>query len=349
MTMAPPIRLKHVHRFRDRHGRVRHYLRLPGRKAEALPGPPGSPAFMAAYNAAIAITAPPPAIGAGRTLPGSLDALAVAFYAAESFTGLAASTQRAYRNLLEAMRAKHGNKPWAMLDAEGVRLLMAEKQGTPTAANHRLRMLRALARHAIDLGWRQDDPTTAVRKHRYDAGEGFKAWPEALVQQFRNHWPEDSLPRRALELMREGGLRRSDAVRVGRQHRQGGLLVLRQEKTGLEVTVPISAQLDRVLMHTPAGQMLYLALPNGTARSSRGFYNTFIAWCAEAGIPPGYGPHGLRKARGNEVADAGGSEFEVMAALGQADPKSARPYTRQANRRRLAQSAADKVRVMREG
>jgi integrase len=201
----------------------------------------------------------------------------------------------------------------------------------------------ALALLSIQLGWRRDDPTAGVRKARYSAGDGFRTWPASEVEKFRAHWPEESVARRAFELMREGGLRRSDAVRVGRQHVQGGLLVLRQAKTGEEVAAPITPLLARVLAHTPPGHMLFIPRAGGTPRSPRGFYNTFIAWCRNAGVLPGYGPHGLRKARGNEVADAGGSEWEVAAALGQSSPSSSRPYTRQANRRRLAMSAAAKV------
>ncbi len=337
------IKLRHINRFRDRHGHLRHYLRLPGRSAVALPGAPGSPEFMAAYHAEIAKAAPAPREARAAVHPGSFDALAIAYYASDAWAELRGSTQAAYRRIVESIRAKHGANPWRLLDPEGVRLLLAEKRGHPTAANHRLRVLRALATLAMDLGWRRDDPTAGVRKHRYDPGEGFRSWPEEEVAKFRAHWPEESLPRRAFELLREGGLRRSDAVRAGRQHVQGGLLVMRQAKTGGEVTAPISPTLARVLAHTPAGQMLFIPLPDGRQRSPRGFYNSFRTWCDEAGIAPGLSPHGLRKARGNEVADAGGSEFEVMAALGQSDPKSARAYTKRANRRRLALSAAEKV------
>jgi hypothetical protein len=48
------IRLKYVHEFIDRHGKVRRYARLPGRKRVPLPGVPGSSEFMEAYQAALA-------------------------------------------------------------------------------------------------------------------------------------------------------------------------------------------------------------------------------------------------------------------------------------------------------
>jgi hypothetical protein len=47
------IKLQYVHEYRDRHGKVRRYVRRPGSRRVALPGLPGSPEFMQAYQDAI--------------------------------------------------------------------------------------------------------------------------------------------------------------------------------------------------------------------------------------------------------------------------------------------------------
>ena len=47
------IRLPYINEFRDRHGKIRRYLRQPGCKAVPLPGLAGSAEFMAAYQAAL--------------------------------------------------------------------------------------------------------------------------------------------------------------------------------------------------------------------------------------------------------------------------------------------------------
>jgi hypothetical protein len=44
---------KYVNGFVDRHGRSRHYLRLPGQKAVSFPGLPYSTEFMTAYAEAM--------------------------------------------------------------------------------------------------------------------------------------------------------------------------------------------------------------------------------------------------------------------------------------------------------
>ena len=71
------LRLKHIHRFRDRHGKVRHYFRRAGQRVP-LPGLPGSEEFMAAYQAALACQPQRQPIGATRLQPGSVAALVFA-------------------------------------------------------------------------------------------------------------------------------------------------------------------------------------------------------------------------------------------------------------------------------
>jgi hypothetical protein len=74
------IKLKYVNAFANRgrqDKRMRYYFRRRGTKAIPLPGLPGSEEFMAAYAAALA-GLPDVAIGASRTLPGTINALAVA-------------------------------------------------------------------------------------------------------------------------------------------------------------------------------------------------------------------------------------------------------------------------------
>jgi hypothetical protein len=154
------VKLQHVNTFADRHGRLRSYLRLPGRKALVLPGQPGSPEFMAAYNAAITGAAPPP--GASKVLPGSLDDLVVSWYASDHWTTLRGTTQAHYRRVIENLRKEHGDKPIRLMTPAGVRKLM---EGRPaTMANRVLRLIGLLLRHAIELGWRDDDPTRAISR-----------------------------------------------------------------------------------------------------------------------------------------------------------------------------------------
>jgi len=79
------IRLRYVHEFLDRHGKVRRYARLPGRKRVPLPGAPGSNEFMEAYQAALAGEPPQSGVGTSRTKPGTVSATVASYFSSRAF------------------------------------------------------------------------------------------------------------------------------------------------------------------------------------------------------------------------------------------------------------------------
>ena len=93
----PLVRLRHVNKFVDRHGRVRIYFRQAGCKAIPLPGPIGSPEFMEAYNAAI--SEPLPKVGVPLKA-GTLAALAISYFISATFNDKRPETQRTGAALL---------------------------------------------------------------------------------------------------------------------------------------------------------------------------------------------------------------------------------------------------------
>jgi len=332
------VRLKHVHRFRDRHGHVRHYLRLPGHRAVPLPGAPGSAEFLRAYHAALEAGAPPPPGPA----PGTFNALAVSYYASARFADLRATTQAHYRRLVEHLRNRHGTKPVALLDGQGVRRLLAEHAGSPAAANHTLRILRLLCAHGVEAGLLREDPTLGVKRRRYDV-RGYRTWTEAEIARFEAHHPSGSAARLAFALLLYTGQRRSDVVRMGRQHVSDGTIDVRQVKTGRRLKLPIHPALAAELARAPQGQLTFLARPDGTARTSNGFYNTFRAWCAEAGLPVGLSPHGLRKAAARRLAESGATIHEIAAVTGHRSLQEVAVYTEAAEQAALATRAMARV------
>lgn len=341
--MAPVtvIRLKHLNRFKDRHGKIRHYLRVPGCKPAALAGEPGSPEFMASYHAAVAAAAPTkPA--APRLPPGSLDALAVSLYGSADWGALRASSQANYRRIIERLRAGHGDKPVARLDARGVRALMAERQAHPTAANHLLRVLRMLMRHAIDQGICDTDPTFGVRRHKVRV-KGFSAWTEADIAAYEARWPSGTRQRLAMALLLYTGQRRSDVVRMGRQHVTGRRIAVRQVKTGAALSIPIHAALAVELLAAPADRLTFLATEAGPGFTPNGFYMRFMEWCREAGIETGRSPHGLRKACGRRLTEAGCTPHEIGSILGHRTLSEMQKYTESAGQELMADRAMTRL------
>jgi integrase len=123
---------------------------------------------------------------------------------------------------------------------------------------------------------------------------------------------------------------------MGRQMLVGAAIALRQVKTGHPLTLPIHPALAAELAHVAANRMLFLETEAGAAFTANGFYMRFRGWCEEAKIPPGLSPHGLRKAAGRRLAEAGATAHQIMAVLGLRTLALAEVYTRAADQARMA-------------
>ena len=144
------------------------------------------------------------------------------------------------------------------------------------------------------------------------------------------------------------GVRRSDAVLIGKKHEsKDGLSVtfaqFKGRKKGVKVlTLPILLPLRAILDASALGRETWLETAFGKPFSSNGFGNKFKDWCVDAGLPQ-CSCHGLRKSGAVRAAEAGASEHELMAMFGWDDPKMARIYTRKPAQKKLAASGAAKV------
>jgi hypothetical protein len=104
-------------------------------------------------------------------------------------------------------------------------------------------------------------------------------------------WPVGSKPRLAMSIMPYLGVRRSDAVLIGRKHEsKDGLSVtfaqFKGRKRGIKLlTLPILPPLRAILDASTLGRESWLETVFGKSHSSNGFGNTFKDWCVEAGLP----------------------------------------------------------------
>jgi integrase len=338
LMRRPP---KYCHGFIDRHGRPRFYFRRSGFKQVPLPGLPWSPEFMAAYEQALA--GQPTPIGAGRTIPGTLRALAVSYFASPAFRTNRPSTQKTYRNVIDRLCAEHGDKRAALLQREHVIKLVAARAATPRAANKVRGSLRALMQHAVEIGLRADDPTRDVRKIP-TSSDGYHSWTEGEIEQFERRHPVGSRARLAFALLLYTGQRRSDVVRMGHQHISDGVIYVRQAKTGREVWIPIHEALAPIIAQASTN-LTFLLTDRGKPYTLTGFGNWFHDQCQAAGLR-GCSAHGLRKAAARRLAEAGCSTHEIAAITGHASLKEVARYTEAVDRKRLAQSAMAKVRTL---
>lgn len=337
MTDPMPRRLPHLHREKTRHGTVVWYVRIGHGPRVRIRAAPGSPEFMEAYRAAINGGLPPTASNTPEGDPRTLAWLVDQWRKSSDWGSKSSATRRQRDNLLKHVLEKSGRVPFRSVRQKHIVEGRERRQATPFAANNFIKTMRALFRWAVEAKLLDQDPTEGVAfiKTRTD---GFLAWTVEDVDRFRSRWPLGTRERVALEVLLNTGLRRGDAVRLGRQHVKDGVAVLRAEKTGVELFIPILPALDDALRHGPTGDLSFICGKNGRPMVKESFGTWFKNACKAAKVEGT--AHGLRKLAATMVADRGGSEHELQALFGWQTGEQSAVYTRNANKRRLAIKAA---------
>jgi integrase len=326
----PKPRPPYLQRQVTRHGTTVWYVRQRPHPRIRIPGDYGSPQFMAAYQAAIAGTTPP-APSAPR--PHSVAWLVARYRDSMAWSALSLATRRQREAYLAALVKKVGQHPLTEITRAAVVAGRDQRRDRPNAARHVIATLRGMFKWALEAGLAVSDPTQGVAIPRQTV-EGFAVWPAEWRAAFEARWPLGTRQRLAYEVLLQTGLRRGDAVRLGRPHLQGDLATLRTEKTGESVSILINARLREAIQRGPCGDLTFIAGVRGRPMDKASFGTWFRGACRAAGVPGS--AHGLRKARATELAERGASEHELDALFGWKDGKMARHYTRNANRLKLA-------------
>jgi integrase len=316
-------------------GQTYWYFRHRGRRTR-LTGAPGSPEFLASFEAARTAVAPPDT----RAAAGSMAALVASWHATPAYQGRRSSTKRWDTRLTDWLCEACGDRPVAVMDARAVRTLMAAH--TPAMGNKVLSLLRVLIQHAISLNWRDDDPTRDVQRIDYRR-RPFPTWTDDDLAAFERHWPSGSRARLAYALLLHTGQRRGDVIRMGWQHIAGGRITIVQEKTGARISIPIHPGLQAELDATDRNNLTLLMTATGAGfASGNAFYNWFRDCIRAAGIA-GKSPHGMRKATARRLIEAGCTPHEAAAVSGHRSLGELIHYAREADQARLADVAIGKI------
>lgn len=335
MKPKPP----YVSYYLDRHKKLRWRFRRTGLPESQTREPFGSEAWWSWYNAALNGTPAP--VGAARTVPGSMTALIVAYYASADFKGLRPATQRTYRGILERYRDQHGSKPVDRLEAKHIRRQMDQMSATPAAANNMLKVLRAVTRFAVDRGLVDRDPTIGVRMLRYRS-EGYHTWTEAEVAAFESRWPVGTKQRLAFDLLLYTAQRPGDVRKMTFQQVRAGRVQVRQDKTGQLVDIPMHPRLRLSLDSSGRSEGDIITGMHGRAYADGSFGNWFKKALRAADLGHCC-PHGLRKSASRRLAEAGCSTHQIAAVTGHQTLKEIERYTQAAGRRGLADAALSRI------
>jgi integrase len=339
MGAMPRPRPQHLHRERTRHGRFVWYVRVGHGPRVRLSAEYGTPEFDAQYRAAISGR---PSEPAGKAAAGSLAWLFDRYRETVAWTTLAAATRRQRENIMRVVLAQAGHEPATAIKRAHVVAGRDRRAETPAQARNFLDAMRGLFRWALDAGHVRVDPTLGIASPpRPKDNPGFPVWTEEDVARYEARWPMGTKERVWLDVLLYTGLRRGDAVQLGRQHVRDGVATLRTEKTGITVTIPILPALATTLAAGPCGELAFICGDAGRPFTKESFGNAFRDACRAAGVSKS--AHGVRKIGATRAAENAATVAELEAIFGWQGGGMASLYTRAADRARLAKSAMPKM------
>jgi len=328
------LRLEYVHEYRDRHGKLRRYVRRPGMRRVALPGLPGSPEFMQAYQEAISGAV---SINRSHHKIGTLGALAVDFFKSVEFANLSASSRSTYRKALDPVLERDGHRLVRDLPPDKARKIIEEigarRRGM---ANLTRAVLRRLFSFAIDLGLRRDNPFD--RTKRYKLGT-HHTWTDGQLELFEKRWPLGTRERLAYAILLYTGERVSDAVRMQRSDIRTGAIHVIQKKTGEELYIELHPALMRALKAGPSNGIYLIGDKAGRPIKGSGLSALIRGAAKAAGLPRECVAHGLRKAALRRLAEHGSTTKQIQAVSGHRSLAEIQRYTERADQQRLAKAA----------
>jgi integrase len=332
LSPMPRPRPPYLHKQITRHGQIVWYVRRDAGLRTRLRAPYGTAEFWGEYQAALARK---PATGCAKAGRDSLEWTVNLYQQSNAWLALGKETRLQRSFLFRKVIASAGDVPLA--DITRAEIVKARDRRTPASGMHFLTAMRGLFKWAMAYGIVTADPTqgVAIEKTRSD---GFPVWQAADIAAFQARWPVGTRERLAFDLLLYTGLRRGDALVVGRQHVKDGIIRIATEKTGERVAIVIEPDLAETLATGPIGDLAFIVRDDGHAMSKNYFSQWFAAACRAAGVRKG--PHGLRKAAATRDAERGFTESELEAKYGWRGGAMASRYTRAMNRERLSIQAA---------
>lgn len=339
MTHDMPSKLPpYVNVHRTKFKTVLYYFRIGHGLRTALPAPT-DPAFDAEYRAALAGSEAPKKRIVGV---GSLSWLIDRYRETTAYRGLSEATRRQRDNIFKGVAASAGTTSYRAITRKTIVAGRERRAATPAQARNFLDAMRGLFRWAIEAELVAIDPTAGVKNPPRPKSDGFAPWTEDDVIAYEARWRDGAKERVWLHVLLYTGLRRGDAVTIGKQHVRDGVATIKTEKTGMEVSIPILPELARTLAIGPTGDLAFIVGETGKPLTKETFGNMFRSACAAAGVRKS--AHGVRKIGAKRAAEAGLTVNELEALFGWSGGTMASHYTKTADRKRMAMAASEKIR-----
>lgn len=344
-----------VHFFRK--GRSYWYFRLKSYRTR-LPGMPGEPGFLAAYEAALTAAKALETSTTADIIPGSIRALVTAYKQSPDWQALAEATKTDYLKALDPLAEKFGRLPVATMPRKFVldlrdrfasKTVMA-KDGTvttvptPRRANRMIAVLRLLLAWGIDRGWLNSNP--AARPRMLRTGDGHRAWTEGELDAFLASDEVSAQIKSAAILAAASGLRSGDLVAATWSAWDGRGLRIKIGKNRADAWVPVISDGQREIERLSATRtaVTILTRPDGKPWQLSHFQHAASEAIRAAGLV-GIVWHGLRATYSVRLSEAGATDAELQAARGDKTATQAAHYRRNADRKAGAERAVERINI----
>ncbi|MDW3204618.1 MAG: tyrosine-type recombinase/integrase [Alphaproteobacteria bacterium] len=213
----------------------------------------------------------------------------------------------------------------------------------PAWADSMMEAGRGLFKWCMENAWADVNPFTGIGKLNRGGG-GAVPWTPEDLQRFRQAHPPGTKPYLALTIFMFTAARIGDVVGFGRANEfdEAGVRWLGWQpakKGSSPVRIPMAPQLYAATRAATVQGPTYILSDHGRPYSTPdSLGQVFRRWCREAGLE-NRSPHGIRKAAGHLLAQAGCSQYHIMTIHGHSEARTSEIYTAGIRRAALAADA----------
>lgn len=256
------------------------------------------------------------------------------------YSRLKPRTAMDYDKYLDFFGSIMGGANPAKMQRKDVIRLRDTNAAKPYFANYALRVFRILMEHCVDLGWRETNPAKGVQEIRTEK-KLRDPWPKDMLAEYRAACSLGTRERLVMELCLGTGQRIGDVLEMRWSEIHDGAIVVKQNKTGKELWVPILPELQAALDLASRHSVFLLTNERGTNHwSYRGASQAVMKVREQIGALD-FDIHSWRYNAACELLEAGCEDDLIAAVTGQS-PAMVLHYTKKVRQKIRAIRAQQK-------
>jgi integrase len=263
------------------------------------------------------------------------------YYRSQKFESLAPRTQADYRKYLMRFEKNAGDIEVKSIRRKHVIAWRDQlaKSDSPHYANYFVRVLRILFAYAGDIDELpvSENPAKGVSAVKYQRQKP-KPWPQELIDAARAARGYDDKTRLLFELLYCTGQRIGDVLAMKWADIRGDAIDVSQRKTGAELVIPITGELQECLRRADRrGATILTANSKATPWAYRGAADAMMKLRKEIGAEA-HNIHAIRHTVASEIG-ASGDDADVMSITGHTTSAMVRHYAGAARQKARAEKA----------